>query len=412
MAVMSRIRAQDGSVMVTAILVTMLLLSVTLASVSFVDTQQKESGRERKREATFQLTEAVMNSQIFLLSRDWPGTPATQWPVSCSPANQADAKCPDAALLVRSFTGPDYTKGLSWTTEVHDNTVPNAENFYDDDFVRTQPRWDANGDSYLWIRAESTLVDGRTRAIVALVKAEQLATSFPTAALVAGSIDITQSGNHSYIYSQSSSGENGRIIVRCADVASSACVNEKKAVQISPAAVESVPAMANGLAPELVDRLREQAKASGTYYAAGQCAPTLAGALIFMENPTGCAYGSSGVTYNSATAPGAIIVGSGTFFIGHGTFYGLLYHVNGSDGVGSPVAAGVAAVTTKANSAIVGQIIIDGTGKMQAGNNNGGPGLPGNIVYNGNARNALKMFGTAGIVQNSFREIYAPGGGY
>lgn len=410
-------RSERGSAMVTAILTTMLLLTVTVSAVSFVDTQSRESGRERKREATFQLSEGVMNSQIFLLSREWPGTANMAYPPQCSPANQSDPRCPDTTLLTKSFKGPDYIKGISWATELHDNTVPNAENYYDDAFVRQQPRWDANQDGFLWVRAEGTLADGRTRAIVALIRAEQLATNFPRHAVVAGSISISQNGNHSYIWTSSTdqSGQangNGRVVVRCSPPSSSSCAGERKDIQISPATVESDPNMPPALSPEVIERLRENAKANGTYYAAGQCAPTLTGELIFMENPTGCTFGVQGAVYNSKGKPGVIVVGTGQFYLAHGTVYSLLYHVNGSDGVNPPTPSGTASVVTKANSAIVGQVIIDGNGKLDVGNNNGGPGLPGNIVYDANAANSLKAFGTAGIVQNSFREIYATGGGY
>lgn len=408
--------SERGSALVTAILITMVLLSVTVAAISFVDTQSRESGRERKREATFQLTEGVMNTQIFLLSRDWPGTVATKYPI-CTPATQNDPRCPDTTLLTKSFKGPDYSRGINWTSELHDNTVPAAENYYDDAFVRQQPSWDVNGDGYLWVRAEGTLPDARTRAIVALIRAEQLATNFPRHAVIAGSINITQNGNHSYIWTSSTdqngqANGNGRVLVRCSPPSAAGCAREGKDIQISPATVESDPSQPNALGSETIERLRESARANGTYYAAGQCAPTLTGEVIFMENPTGCQFGVQGTVYNSKAKPGVIIVGTGTFYLAHGTVHALVYHVNGSDGVNAPNAANVSAVITKANSAIVGQVIIDGNGKLEVGNNNGGPGLPGNIVYDANAANSLKAFGTAGIVQNSFREIQAPGGGY
>lgn len=405
------LRREEGSALITAVLLMAVMLTVSLATLGLVESQQRESGRERKREATFTLSEGVMNSQIFLLSRDWPGTAGARYPTSCSRTNQADVRCPDTTRLTTSFKGADFSRGIEWNTEIRDNTEPTAENYYDDTFVRSQPTYDVNEDSYMWVRAQGILPSGKSRVIVALVKAEVLTTNFPRHAVLAGSIDITQNGNHSYIWSRSASGENGSVVVRCGTAGqppASGCVNwDPGKAQISPAAPLSQPGTANALSSETIDRLREQAKVDGTYYAAGVCTPEakLTGPLVFMENPTGCDYGSSGAVYNSSATPGVIVVGSGNFYMNHGTYYGLLYHVNGSDGVGTPQPNGQAAVTMKANSAVVGQVIIDGTGRLEAGNNNGGPNLPGNIVYDGNARNSLRAFGTAGIVQNSFREI-------
>ena len=64
-----RLSSERGSALVTALLVTMLFMMLGLATVSLVDTQQRESGRERVRESSFSLAEGALNSQIYLLSR-------------------------------------------------------------------------------------------------------------------------------------------------------------------------------------------------------------------------------------------------------------------------------------------------------------------------------------------------------
>jgi hypothetical protein len=283
-------------------------------------------------------------------------------------------------------------------------------NYYDETVMNNAaiPRWDANRDSYLWVRAQGTLANGKQRTLVALVKAEELTITFPKHAVVAGAIDITQNGNHSYIHTTDvDTGEAGTVVVRCSPPTAEGCAKEKKDVHISPASVQGNTSMGNAMTGATVERLREQAKSAGTYYAAGVCPPdsALNGQLVFLENPSACVFGTSGYVWNSKDNPGVLMIGSGKFTMNHGTYYGLVYHVNGSDGTGTPT-SGVA-VTMQANSAIVGQLVIDGAGKLEAGNNNGGPGLPGNIVYMGKVRNNLKAFGTAGIVQNSFREINA-----
>lgn len=404
------LRNQDGSAIVTALMLTMLMLSVSFVTLSLVDNQQRESGRERKRESTFQLSEGVLNSQIFLLSRAWPGTAATAYPTTCSPGTGADARCPDTSALVNSFRGVDYDAGLDWSTSIRDNTTPSAENYYDEAFVAQQPTWDANRDSYMWVRARGTLPDGRSRTIVALVKAEELATNFPRHAVVAGSINLTQQGNQTYLNSRSDTGENGRIVVRCVPPSSGAnpCHNDTRPNQIGPGDVEYVPAQPAAMNPETIDLMRDTARANGSYYAAGQCPPTLTGQLIFIEVATTCsAYNQSGSqVYNSAAAPGVVIVGSGYWeMTGNDIYHGLIYHVNGSDGVGTPRPANQPAVSLTGGFVVAGAVIIDGNGMLNVGNNNGGNANNGNIQFNGAARNALRAFGTAGIVQNSFREI-------
>ena len=64
---------QDGSALVTAMLVMFIFMMLGATTLTLVDQQQKESGRERVRESSFALSEGVLNSQIYLLSRQWPG---------------------------------------------------------------------------------------------------------------------------------------------------------------------------------------------------------------------------------------------------------------------------------------------------------------------------------------------------
>ena len=56
-------------------------------------------------------------------------------------------------------------------------------------------------------------------------------------------------------------------------------------------------------------------------------------------------------------------------------------------------------INLKGNISIFGAIVIDGAGGLSAGSSKV------NLVYNPNAFSGLKAFGTAGIVQNTFREI-------
>ena len=59
------------------------------------------------------------------------------------------------------------------------------------------------------------------------------------------------------------------------------------------------------------------------------------------------------------------------------------------------------------NACIFGSVVIDGPGGFEIGSNNGANYCEGNMQYDANVANRLRAFGTAGIVQNSLREITA-----
>lgn len=413
----SRLAGERGAALVTSLSLVLVMLTVSFAALAFVDTQQRESARERQREATFVLTEGVLNTQIFLLSRQWPGTPTAAYPRTCTKANATDFRCPDDPRLAASFRGADYRAGITWVTEIRDNPVPTSENFYDETKMADAsiPSWDANKDAYLWVRAQAVLANGHERTLVALVKAEELATNFPKHAVIAGSISMSQSGNHTYLYTRDDqTGENGRVVVRCSPPDAAGCAQEGKPQQISPAQVESVAEQKAAMSPESIQQLRLAAIANGTYYGPGQCPTSLQGPnpgdIVFIEVATGCnAHNNNTSVYNSKENPGVLVIGSGHFELAGPTYYGLLYHTNASwvqpGDTAVPVPVGTPAVTLKNNSVLSGALIIDGSGQLAIGNNNGTKGFKGNIVFDSNARNALKVFGTAGIVQNSFREL-------
>ena len=52
-------------------------------------------------------------------------------------------------------------------------------------------------------------------------------------------------------------------------------------------------------------------------------------------------------------------------------------------------------------------VVVDGAGGLQVGSSSGASKCDGNVGFNANAANNLRAYGTAGIVQNSFREIVA-----
>ena len=403
---------QDGSALVTAMLVMFLFVTLGVTTLSLVDLQQKESGRERVRESSFALSEGVLNSQIYLLSRQWPGEASQAYNGQCTVATSSNPKCPDHATMQTGFTGNDYTTGMSWTTEVRDNTVTGsaaAANFYEEAAVRAQPQWDSNRDGYMWVRAQG-VVRGKRRTMVALVKAEDLSIQFPRNAVVAGKVTIGPNGNQTYINTTGS-----YVTLRCSPANLNPCQGWNKSVQVGPnATLVGNPTQPPALSPEKVERLRETAKAMGTYYASGAACPpsaALNNSLVFIEKSNSCDFTiTAGGSWNSQANPGVLVVGSGLvqFTSNKDTYYGVIYHLNGSDKQpAEPSLQSSNTVVMIRNACIFGSVVIDGPGGLEIGSNNGANYCNGNMQYDANVANRLRAFGTAGIVQNSFREIAA-----
>jgi len=409
---MTRLLArEDGSALVTAILVTFLVLTVGLSTLATIDTQQGESRKQRERESTFQLSEGVLNAQIFQLSRRWPGTSTNGYPVSCTEGSGPVADCPAPAALVSSYVGPDYQQ-LSWVTTVHDNGS-GAEQFYEGAVVSAQPRWDANRDQMMWVRAEARLRDPvrpdrfKERVLVALVKADSVPFFLPRATMVADHFEVTNEGNKTILDTNGAANEwlAGDVIVRCEaagfeDVGECAQYdNSKQRKQLDPdTLVYSPEAAPTTLSPDKLDLLRSRAISEGNYYATG-CAPSLAGdtpgEVVFME-ATGdvCRYTANDV-YNTDQQPGVVVIGAGKLYLaGNSTFYGLIYHANVAD-------SSEAVVELGGGTSVHGSIQVAGRGGVYAGSNKL------NLVFNPNYVDQMKSYGTAGIVQNSFRELGA-----
>jgi hypothetical protein len=81
-----------------------------------------------------------------------------------------------------------------------------------------------------------------------------------------------------------------------------------------------------------------------------------------------------------------------------GSLYGLVYMANEQN-------SSSAVLTMQANSEIFGGVAIDGPGRLVVGQSSGNSPT---ITYVPNAFNALRTYGTTGLVQNTWREL-APG---
>jgi Tfp pilus assembly protein PilX len=400
----ARALREDGNVLITALLVMMLLMIFGFSLLQVVDAQQSDSRRERERESSFQVSEGALNAQIFQLSSRWPGSTSSPgsgapYPASCT-NGAASADCPSSTALTSSFANVDQSGSTTWTTQVRDNTA--GSNFYDDSML-AGPSADANGDGYLWVRA-SAVVRGKRRTLVALVKAEQTTLNFPRATLVAGKFNTTNNGNKIIIDNDGEQNQftPGDVIVRCsfpsgAPPATGCADYESAKGQVSPERVFSKPDQPSAVTPEALDSLRAAARADGNYYTScpGSLQGDQPGEMVFIEDAGSNCKFNGNADYNTRAKPGYVVIAHGSIqILGNATFYGVIYHANLDNSSAYLVDLG-------GNVSIQGAIVIDGPGGLYAGSSKV------NLVWDPNVFNNLKAFGTASIVQNTFREISA-----
>ena len=432
--------SQDGWVVVTAMVLMALMLSVGLASMAFIDGGTKRSKEQRERESSFSLAEGTLYAQGFALARNWPSRTSVGYPATCSSATAyADGstqakQCPTAATLTgtsaAAFKSVDFgtssSGASSWVTAVRDNGGPlttaytAAQADLPQGACAAPCTRDFNNDNTLWVQARA-LVRGEPRNVVALMKLETLAENVPQVAVTAGALAITNNGNNQKIDNTGS-----QVILRC-DVNRDDCAGWRDPVQIRPTApVNGNPAPL--LSNSQMQRFRETAQASGTYYAG--CPPEIKTAeIIFVEdcqNPpsyrgqdftAGCSppSGLDGSCVNSIAKPGLLIVHCGALrMTSNWTYVGVVYFANGSDndpaypctprGTTPPSCNGNSldgnsVMDTQGGFGVWGALAADGNACVKLGSN----GFQ--VSYDKNAFGSFKSFGTVGLVQNTWREL-------
>lgn len=387
-----------GSALVPALLIMGVMLTSGLALLALTEGNQRDSRREREREAAFQLAEGVLNAQIYRLSTQWPSQNSEDglYPAAGCTATSVELGCPNGTSVQANFSGPDYTRDVSWKVQVRDNNTA-AENYYTESIMGsgTGETKDENGDNFIWARAEAT-VAGHKRVLVALVEAENTTLNFPRAAVVAGKFATTNKGNKVIIDTDGEGYTPGNVIVRCDPVSACASYQTGKG-QISPDTVTGVPDQPNAVSPEALETLRQRAIAEGNYIADGDPCPASLqgdqpGEIVFIEHSNGCSYQGNAV-WNTKATPGFLVIGKGTIYLlGTTSFYGVIYHAN-TDNSSDTL------VDLNGNTQVTGAITIDGAGGLMAGSSKE------NVIYDPNVILGLTAFGTASIVQNTFREI-------
>jgi len=397
---MTRLRSEEGGwALVTAIILMTVMMGVGLSTFAYVDTQGQESRKQRTRETAFNYAEAALNAQIFKLSLGWPGLGAAADQFPACDQTVVHPRCPAPTTLAALFPSPDTATGTTYATRVRDNNSPGAPNFYSDALVAAAPAYDANGDGKMWVRAEAQAI-GKKRTLIALVNVEEVAEIIPRAALISGRLEITNAGNKVMIDAGNGSASSGLVAVRCdpAAPASATCLGHarnssawsKLDAQISPNITSTSYTAERAISIETLERLRSTAKSNGTWYAS--CPSSFAGRIVFIESGN-CNVDSNSNNINTVTNPGMLVMGSGTISLGgNATYNGVVYHANLGGQTGTCVDLG-------GNSAITGGIIVEGNCLTRIGSDKS------NLRYNEAAFNAIRTFGTAGIIQNTWREI-------
>jgi hypothetical protein len=394
----ARLREEGGNVLVISVTMLGLMLGLGSAALSTVDTQTDVVMKERRHESTFNLAEGVLNAQTFVLARIGTGSATSQFPTACDAAS-VETLCPEDDQIWLSYDEAvqgDYT-GATWETKVRDNP---SGTFYNAATVDAAARYDANGDQQLWVRARAT-ARGRERVIVALVSVEFLPINFPRFAIAGGWFRTSNNGRKVIVDATGSLG----VGVRCALPPQSAtCLDYQPGKgQLEPSGAYQLnyPNTTGVLADEL-RALEDQARASGTYYTS--CPSNPNGAVVVIASGN-CSYNNSAPAApggskccNTIAKPGLLIMKCGSLsFGGNIEFHGLVYVPNVSSS-GTWCSSG-AVVTTQGTSLIKGGVIVDGPGGILSGSS----GL--NIQFNPNAFDNLRTTGTAGVVQNTWREI-------
>lgn len=397
-----RLRSEEGNVLVIAVMMVALMLVLGSTALSTVDTQTDVAKQERQHESTFNLAEGVLHAQTYVLARLGTGNASNQFPELCT-QDSTEALCPEDSELDLSFDEAvqnDYDDEVTWSTQVRDNPTGT---FYSETAFQTAPLYDANDDRQLWVKAEATVRD-RTRTLVALIQVEFRPIQFPGYALAGGWFETSNNGRKVIVDSTGSLG----VAVRCSlPPPSSGCLDyQPDKGQLEPADHYELdyPETSTGVLADELQSLEDFAQANGTYYTS---CPSDPNGLVVVVESGACSYNNSAPAApgqskccNSAGDPGVFIVKCGSVsFSGNIEFFGIVYVPNKTSPDSTTWCSSDIVVQVQGTALITGGAVIDGPGGMLAGSS----GL--NIQFDPWAFANVKVAGTAGVVQNTWREI-------
>jgi hypothetical protein len=412
-------RSERGSALVTAVLVVATMLVLGTAMLSVVDTQTEQTRAERTGDATFNLAEAALNAEAFLLGRNWPQSTA-QMPSPSGAASPCSGQTmtgtladPPASatpslrdqvqrILAQTYTGTT-TAAEWWVTACQDGgrTAWDAsllDGLAYDPTVASDP---SARPRRMWVRAEAR-IGNRRRAVAALVQAGQQPALPTSLAVVTGKLgaDLRTTANVlvegqvvAPLLGSLVGGErrtiSGAVGLRCSVLDQDELGGCLQGVYKATSMTTVAPLLqANdfvdfrsdtAMSAEQLALLRQQAQASGTYFprtsagagsvdAGAPCLPAgSAGKIVFIEQ-VGDGTGSCVLdTAPSGAAAKALVVGSGGVRVrGGGTFTGVIYALHRT-----ALAGGAADVRIEGGSKVVGGVFADDNPDLDSGSRHG-----------------------------------------
>jgi Tfp pilus assembly protein PilX len=387
------LRSEGGNALITAILVVAMMAGLGTAMVSIIDTQTTQTRVQRSSDTTFNLAEATLNAEAFLLGRNWPQSTANM-PTPAGPASPCSGQSitgtlddPPASatpslrdqiqsVLAQTYAGSTTTTGAQWWLtacqeggrNAWDSSLLNGLAY--DPTVASSP---APQPRRMWVRAEAK-IDGRRRAVAALVQAGQQAV-FPNLGLVTGIMGddlgnvlngLTSGpllGPITNLLINSDPIVVGNVGLRCSLLDATDLLGCLSGLLKATSALGPIGALlqANNyvdynsdstISADQLSLLRQQAQATGTYYPSASngtgavangasCLPAnSAGKIIFIDK---IGNGTGSCIINSATNPSAkaLIVGSGGVRVCSnstcaasgtpGTYTGVIYTLHRAD---------------------------------------------------------------------------------
>lgn len=390
-------RSEDGWALVISLIVMVVMLGFGLALVSIADTQSSLGSKSRQRDAALSVADAALNAEMFMLGNNWPGQGAVnnQFPV-CTPAT-TDQRCPSATMLSNLINDPDTASNMSWQINVYDNNAQaSLQSFYSDAYASGQPSYDQNNDKKLWVRAQAT-VGTVTKVVVALVQAQPFITALPRAVIVAGSVQVTNSGNKTMINTQGQSpSPAGDIAVRCTPITpslSNPCLTwDPTKSQVAPFTNATTAQAGSYLSSSIQTALKNEAIANGTYYDTCPASPP-SGAVVWIDS--GACHWLANGSLNSSQQPGLMVLNKATVnFDGTLQYYGLVYALNNPDPTVSRTV-----VTTSGNAQIFGAVFVDGNGIVAGGSSKL------NVTFDANALGTVSTIANVNYIQSTWRAL-------
>jgi Tfp pilus assembly protein PilX len=407
---MTRLRDEQGFVLVSAIVLLTVILGLGLGLLLFTDNEQKASAREQASESAFNVAEAALNAQVGQVSRAWPAKVGEEYPARCTATESTPNGCPTPGSLNVGYPNispvacpagtPKDAWGSpltnEWTTYVRDDAEKSQ--YFNSTTEKTQPRYDVNEDEKLWVRAVG-VVQCRVVTLITLVSRQQVAINFPKAAASGNWFKVTNSGKKTIVNTEGIPAEqkNGEVSMRCSELGSTPCEEWIKAKeQIAPDTTKAPPTPTPILNEVQTAALKAQAEAAGTFHSAalGNCPTTLeqtSGLPAYIEG-CGNLHFTGGVG-NSAENPGFLVLADGTLELNGGSeFYGVIYARN-------PTNLSTAVVSLGGTTTVFGAIDVDGNGGIEFGSS------AANLIYNAKAILNLKTYAGATPTRNTFRVL-------